>query len=39
MPQAMPLIDVVMQEASKYNRIYIASIHHDITDNDLQRCA
>ncbi|XP_064465553.1 poly(U)-binding-splicing factor PUF60-like isoform X1 [Ornithodoros turicata] len=36
MPQAAPILDQIMEEAKTYNRIYIASVHHDLTENDIQ---
>ncbi len=36
MPQAQPIIDQLTEEAKNYNRIYIASIHPDLTENDIQ---
>jgi hypothetical protein len=36
MPQAQPIIDQLTEEAKNYNRIYIASIHSDLTENDIQ---
>ena len=37
MPQAQPIIEQLSREALKYNRIYIASVHSDLTNNDIQR--
>ena len=37
MPQAQPIIEQLAQEAKNHNRIYIASIHHDLSENDIQR--
>jgi len=37
MPQAKLLIDRIMEEAKFYNRIYIASVHQDLSAADLQR--
>lgn len=37
MPQAQPIIERLAEEAKQYNRIYVASIHHDLTENDIQR--
>jgi len=36
MPQAQPIIDQLTEEAKNYNRIYIASIHPDLSENDIQ---
>ncbi|XP_022339617.1 poly(U)-binding-splicing factor PUF60-like isoform X2 [Crassostrea virginica] len=36
MPQAQPIIEQLAQEAKNHNRIYIASIHHDLSENDIQ---
>lgn len=36
MPQAQPIIEQLATEAKNHNRIYIASIHHDLTENDIQ---
>jgi hypothetical protein len=36
MPQAQPIIDQLTEEAKNYNRIYIASIHPDISETDIQ---
>lgn len=36
MPQAQPIIDQLTEEAKNYNRIYIASIHPDLTENDIR---
>ena len=37
MPQAQPIIEQLASEAKNYNRIYIASIHSDLTEKDIQR--
>jgi len=37
MPQAKLIIDHIMEEATFYNRIYVASIHQDLAAADLQR--
>lgn len=37
MPQAQPIIEQLSREALKYNRIYLASVHSDLTNNDIQR--
>ncbi|XP_077544432.1 poly(U)-binding-splicing factor hfp isoform X3 [Haemaphysalis longicornis] len=36
MPQAAPILDQIMEEAKTYNRIYIASVHQDLTESDIQ---
>ncbi|KAL3864051.1 hypothetical protein ACJMK2_005762 [Sinanodonta woodiana] len=36
MPQAQPIIEQLAEEAKNYNRIYIASIHNDLTEVDIQ---
>jgi poly(U)-binding-splicing factor PUF60 len=36
MPQAQPIIDQLTEEAKNYNRIYISSIHPDLSENDIQ---
>ncbi|CAF0838301.1 unnamed protein product [Adineta ricciae] len=36
MPQAQPIIQQLMDEAKPYNRIYVASIHSDLTETDIQ---
>lgn len=36
MPQAQVVIDDIQLEAKKYNRIYIASIHPDLTQDDIK---
>ncbi|XP_053407072.1 poly(U)-binding-splicing factor PUF60-like isoform X1 [Mercenaria mercenaria] len=35
MPQAQPIIEQIASEAKNYNRIYIASIHPDLTEKDI----
>ncbi|KAK2161073.1 hypothetical protein NP493_1607g00063 [Ridgeia piscesae] len=37
MPQAQPIIERLAEEAKQFNRIYVASIHSDLTENDIQR--
>lgn len=37
MPQAQAVIDEIQEEAKNYNRIYIASIHPDLTEDDIKR--
>lgn len=36
MPQAAPIIEQIMEEAKTYNRIYVASVHQDLTEQDIQ---
>ncbi|XP_019864712.2 poly(U)-binding-splicing factor half pint isoform X2 [Aethina tumida] len=36
MPQAQTVIDEIQEEAKQYNRIYVASIHPDLTDVDIK---
>lgn len=36
MPQAQPIIEQLAEEAKNYNRIYIASIHQDLTEDDIK---
>ena len=36
-PQAAPIIAAIQEEAKKYPRIYVASIHKDLTCEDVQR--
>lgn len=36
MPQAQPIIEMVMQEAKAFNRVYVASVHPDLTEQDLR---
>jgi len=36
MPQAQAVIDEVIAESKTYNRIYVASIHKDLTDDDIR---
>ncbi|KAG1651800.1 Poly(U)-binding-splicing factor PUF60 [Nymphon striatum] len=36
MPQAQPIIEQIMEEAKDYNRIYVASVHHDLTEKEIQ---
>lgn len=36
MPQAQQVIDEIQEEAKNYNRIYIASIHQDLTEEDIR---
>jgi half-pint family poly-U binding splicing factor len=37
MPQAQAVIDEIQEEAKQYNRIYVASIHPDLTEDDIKR--
>ncbi|XP_063930730.1 poly(U)-binding-splicing factor half pint isoform X2 [Zophobas morio] len=36
MPQAQAVIDEIQEEAKQYNRIYVASIHPDLTEDDIK---
>merc|ERR1719273_886654 len=36
MPQAQACIDEIMNEAKEYNRLYLASIHRDLTEEDIR---
>ena len=36
MPQAQACIDEIQKEARNYNRIYVASIHKDLHDDDIR---
>ncbi|KAK0410694.1 hypothetical protein QR680_005279 [Steinernema hermaphroditum] len=36
MPQAQPIIEMVMEEAKRYNRVYVASVHPDLSETDLK---
>ncbi|CAG0918580.1 unnamed protein product [Notodromas monacha] len=36
MPQAQSVIEEVIQEARAYNRIYIASVHSDLTEEEIK---
>ncbi|KAK9881921.1 hypothetical protein WA026_018115 [Henosepilachna vigintioctopunctata] len=36
MPQAQTVIDEIQEEAKLYNRIYVASIHPDLTEDDIK---
>ncbi len=36
-PQAAPIIAQIQQEATKYPRIYVASIHLDLIPEDVKR--
>lgn len=37
MPQAQPVIDEIMEESRHYNRIFMASVHPDLTEEDIKR--
>jgi len=36
MPQAAPIIESIMQDSKTYNRIYVSSIHPDLTEEDIK---
>ena len=36
MPQATPIIEMIMQEAKEYHRIYVSSIHPDLTETEVR---
>ncbi|XP_044756457.1 poly(U)-binding-splicing factor half pint isoform X2 [Coccinella septempunctata] len=36
MPQAQTVIDEIQEEAKLYNRIYVSSIHPDLTEDDIK---
>ncbi|CAD6193240.1 unnamed protein product [Caenorhabditis auriculariae] len=36
MPQAQPIIEMVQQDARKYFRVYVASVHPDLSESDLK---
>ncbi|XP_066902382.1 poly(U)-binding-splicing factor half pint isoform X2 [Halyomorpha halys] len=36
MPQAQSVIDEITEEAKQYNRIYVASIHPDLSEEDIK---
>lgn len=36
MPQAQPIIDSIMAEAKKFNRVYVSSVHPDLSEEDLR---
>ncbi|UJR25434.1 hypothetical protein I4U23_006781 [Adineta vaga] len=36
MPQAQPIIEQLTEEAKYYNRIYVASIHSDLTETEIR---
>ncbi|KAF1770321.1 hypothetical protein GCK72_002139 [Caenorhabditis remanei] len=35
MPQAQPIIDMVQKDAKKYFRVYVASVHPDLSESEL----
>lgn len=37
MPQAQTVIDEIQEEAKNYNRIYVASIHPALTEDEIKR--
>uniref|UniRef100_A0A915IK12 RRM domain-containing protein n=1 Tax=Romanomermis culicivorax TaxID=13658 RepID=A0A915IK12_ROMCU len=36
MPQAQPIVDTIMSDARKCNRVYVSSIHLDLSENDVK---
>ncbi|KAL6743464.1 hypothetical protein Aduo_016500 [Ancylostoma duodenale] len=36
MPQAQPIIEMVQQDAKKYHRVYVSSVHPDLSESDLK---
>jgi poly(U)-binding-splicing factor PUF60 len=36
MPQAQPIIEMVTQESRQYHRVYVASVHPDLSETDLR---
>ena len=36
MPQAQPIIDQLTEEAKNFNRIYMASVHAELSEQDVQ---
>ncbi|XP_077999019.1 poly(U)-binding-splicing factor PUF60-like isoform X2 [Glandiceps talaboti] len=36
MPQAQPIIDQIMEEAKQYNRIFVSSVHQDLSEEDIK---
>lgn len=36
MPQAAPIIEQITQEAKNFNRVYVASIHPDLAEEDIK---
>uniref|UniRef100_A0A914BWP3 RRM domain-containing protein n=1 Tax=Acrobeloides nanus TaxID=290746 RepID=A0A914BWP3_9BILA len=36
MPQAQPIMEMIMTEARQYNRVYVASVHPDLSETDLR---
>ncbi len=37
MPQAAPWIEQILEEARQYARIYISSVHPDLSESDIKR--
>ena len=37
MPQAAPWIEQILEEARQYARIYVSSVHPDLSENDIKR--
>jgi RNA recognition motif-containing protein len=35
MPQAQNCIDEIQKEATNYNRIYVSSVHKDLSEDDI----
>lgn len=35
-PQAQPIIDMINDDSKRHNRIYVASIHPDLSENDIK---
>lgn len=36
MPQAQPIIEKLAEEAKTFNRVYVASIHSELNESDIQ---
>ncbi|KAK6029521.1 poly-U binding splicing factor, half-pint family [Ostertagia ostertagi] len=36
MPQAQPIIEMVQQDAKRYHRVYVSSVHPDLSESDLK---
>lgn len=36
MPQAQAVIDEIQEEAKRYNRVYVASVHPELTEDDIK---
>jgi poly(U)-binding-splicing factor PUF60 len=36
MPQAQPIIEQILNEGKSYHRVYVASIHPDLSETDLR---